>query len=326
MKSDSLWAAAAARHPVRLTPAFEALIDPDDPDDPIGRQVLPSDAELDDSVGERFDPTGDSAHAPLPGLVHRHADRVLLMPATVCPVYCRFCFRSGRLGPGHPPPNADQIDAALSYIADHPEVREVILTGGDPLMLAPNRLAAMIARLDDMGHIDVIRVHSRVPIADPMRVTPALLDAVAVERSALWLSLHVNHARELSPAARTALAALARRGIPLISQTVLLKGVNDDAVMLEALFRALVRVRVKPYYLHHLDPAPGTAHFRVGLERGQALMAELRRRLSGLALPTYVLDIPGGHGKVPVGPDYLDGSVEQGWLITDYAGRPHPYP
>jgi lysine 2,3-aminomutase len=318
--------AAAARHPVRVPPALAALIDPADPSDPIARQVVPAAAELQDGPGDRPDPTGDAAHTPLPGLVHRHADRVLLMPATICPVYCRFCFRRGRLGPGHPPPDRAELDAALAYIAAHPEIRETILTGGDPLMLAPRRLADLIARLDAIPHVDGIRVHSRVPIADPDRLTPALLDALTVRESALWLSLHTNHPRELSPPALAGIDALLARGIPLVSQTVLLKGVNDDADVLAALFRALVKARVKPYYLHHLDPAPGTGHFRVGLAEGQALMAALRRRLSGLALPAYVLDIPGGHGKVPVGPAHVAGSEAEGWTITDPDGVPHPYP
>lgn len=318
--------AAAARHPVRLSGTFAALIDPADPADPIARQVCPSAAELADAPGDRPDPTGDAAHAPLPGLVHRHPDRVLLMPTTICPVYCRFCFRRGRLGPGHPPPDRAQLDAALAYVADHPEVREAILTGGDPLMLSPRRLAGLVAGLDAIPHIDVVRLHSRVPTADPDRVTPALLEALTVRDSALWLSLHVNHPRELSSASLAAIAALIAAGIPLVSQTVLLKGVNDDPAVLAALFRALVRARVKPYYLHHLDPAPGTAQFRVGLETGRALMAALRRQVSGLALPAYVLDIPGGHGKVPVGPGHLAGSEDEGWVVTDPDGVPHAYP
>lgn len=319
-------AAAAARHPVRISPVFAGLIDPTDPADPIARQVIPSAAELEDGPDDRPDPTGDAVHAPLPGLVHRHADRVLLMPAAVCPVYCRFCFRRGRLGPGNPPPDRAQLDAALCYIAGHPEIREAILTGGDPLMLAPHRLADLVARLDAIPHVDIVRVHSRVPTADPARVTPALLDAFTVRNSVSWLSLHVNHPRELSPPALAAIEALVARGIPLVSQTVLLKGVNDDADVLAALFGALVRVRIKPYYLHHLDAAPGTAQFRVGLAQGQALMAALRRRLSGLALPAYVLDIPGGYGKVPVGPAHLAGSEEEGWVVTDSDGMRHPYP
>lgn len=322
---DSL-AAIAARHPVRITPDLAALIDPTDAADPIARQFMPTLAELDDAAGERADPTGDGAHAPLPGLVHRHGDRVLLMPVAVCPVYCRFCFRRGRLGPGHPPPDAAALHAALDYIAGQTDIREVILTGGDPLMLAPRRLAALIAQLDPLPHIDVIRVHSRVPTADPERVTPELLEALDTRDTALWVSLHVNHARELGSAARRTIAAMVGRGYPLISQTVLLRGVNDDSIALEALFRALVKLRVKPYYLHHLDLAPGTAHFHVGLERGRALMAILRQRLSGIALPTYVLDIPGGFGKVPLGPSYLEGSETEGWTVDDLAGNSHTYP
>ena len=326
MSNDDGFARVAARHPVRIPTGLAALIDPDDPGDPIARQFAPSLAELHDAAGERFDPTGDAAHTPLPGLVHRHRDRVLLMPTVICPAYCRFCFRRGRLGPGHVPPGPADLDAALAYITAHSEVREVILTGGDPLMLAPHRLRKLTHGLATLPHIDVVRVHSRVPTVDPDRVTPALIDALAMSDAALWLSLHVNHERELSAAARTAIGSLQAVGLALVSQTVLLRGVNDDLATLEALFRALVKLRVKPYYLHHLDSAPGTAHFRVGLDQGRALMVELRKRLSGLALPTYTLDIPGGFGKVPVGPDYLHSLDADGWWVTDLSGSRHRYP
>jgi lysine 2,3-aminomutase len=229
------------------------------------------------------------------------------------------------VGPGGEALSAAELDAALAYIKARPEIWEVILTGGDPLMLAPRRLGKLIAALDAIDHVGVIRIHSRVPIVDPSRVTDALLAALKPQRAALWFAVHCNHARELGPAARMALARLADAGIPLMGQTVLLAGVNDEVETLEALMRTLVSARVKPYYLHHPDLVRGTGHFRVSVERGQALMKALRGRLSGLGQPTYVLDVPGGHGKVPIGPGYL-GDDPEALLVEDAFGGRHRYP
>jgi lysine 2,3-aminomutase len=263
------------------------------------------------------------------GIVHRYPDRVLLKPLHVCPVYCRFCFRREKVGPGGEALSAAELDAALAYIQGRSEIWEVILTGGDPLMLAPRRLARLIASLDAIPHVGVIRIHSRVPIVDPSRVTDELVTALKPasrpERAALWFAVHCNHPRELGVSARAALARLADAGIPLMGQTVLLAGVNDDEDTLDALMRALVTARVKPYYLHHPDLVRGTGHFRVSIERGQALMKALRARLSGLAQPTYVLDVPGGHGKVPIGPGYL-GDDPDALLVEDVFGGQHRYP
>ncbi len=312
-------ALVAARYPVAVPPALAALIDPGNAADPIAHQILPESAELLTAVDERADPIGDAAHSPLLGLVHRYPDRVLLTPSFACAVYCRFCFRRERVGGGEAL-GGEALAAALSYIRARPEIREVILTGGDPLMLAPSRLAEIIGALDVMPHLGVIRVHSRVPVAAPERVGPELLAALQCE-TALFLAVHCNHPTELSSAVRAALRQLSRAGVVLLGQTVLLAGVNDDAATLEALMRGFIENRVKPYYLHHLDPAPGTARFRVPLERGQALMRGLLGRVSGLALPAYVLDIPGGHGKSPVGPSYL---AEDNRQITDWRGHRHP--
>ncbi len=315
----------AARYAVALTPAVAELIDPADPADPIARQYVPTAAELDTRPEEMSDPIGDAAYSPLNGLVHRYPDRVLLTPLLVCPVYCRFCFRRSRVGDGGATMTEADIDAALAYVLARPKLREVILTGGDPLMLPPARLRRLVARIAAIPHIEVVRVHSRVPLSDPGRVTPDLAAALQSGRggAAVWLAVHVNHPRELSDKARDALALLADAGVPLLSQTVLLKGVNDSAEVLDVLMRALVRNRVRPYYLHHPDLAPGTAHLRPSIAEGQALMRALRGRLSGIAQPTYVLDIPGGFGKVPVGPDYWDGGVGE---VRDPKGRTHTYP
>lgn len=300
----------AARYAVAITPDMAALIEA--PDDPIARQFLPDVRELDLAPEDLADPIGDEAHSPVKGIVHRYRDRVLLKLTHACAVYCRFCFRREAVGPG----GAGGLDpaereAAFAYIESHPEIWEVILTGGDPLVLSPRRLGETLARLAAIDHVRIVRLHSRVPVVDPQAITPELVRALRVEGLTTYLAVHANHAREFTPPARAACAALADAGIPLLGQTVLLKGVNDQAAVLEALFRAMVETRIKPYYLHHADLAPGTAHFRTSLAEGQALMRELRGAVSGLCQPTYVLDIPGGHGKVPVGPEYLrEGEVE----------------
>jgi lysine 2,3-aminomutase len=313
------------RYAIAITPAMADLIDPADPADPIARQFVPSAAELRHLPGESADPIGDRLHSPVKGIVHRYPDRVLLKPSHVCPVYCRFCFRREMVGPGAEALGADELARAYAYIRDRPEIFEVVVTGGDPLMLAPRRLAEMVAALSAIGHLGVIRFHSRVPIVDPERIDAALVSALESEKG-VFVVLHADHPRELTAAAAAAIRRLNRAGIALLSQSMLLKGVNDDPATLEALLRRLVTLRVKPYYLHQGDLAPGTAHFRTTIEAGQAVVGALRGRVSGLCQPCYVLDVPGGWGKVPIGPSYLertdDGSA---WLVTDYRGVVHRY-
>ena len=313
--------AVARRYAVAVTPHVAGLIARGAADDAIARQYLPDPAELARSPGERDDPIGDDAHSPLPGVVHRYPDRVLLMPTTACPVYCRFCFRRERVGRGGSAMSAEQIDAALAYVAARPAIREVILTGGDPMILSPRRLGAILGRAAAIPSVDVLRVHSRVPVADPARIGGALIAALGQEVP-VYVAIHCNHPSELDPAAARAIAALADAGVPLLAQTVLLRGVNDDADTLAALFRALVRHRVRPYYLHHPDLAPGTARFRLSIEEGQALVRALRGRISGLCQPTYVIDIPGGHGKIPLGPAFRDAAGG----LRDWRGNAHPDP
>ncbi|HEV7265088.1 MAG TPA: lysine-2,3-aminomutase-like protein [Falsiroseomonas sp.] len=290
-------ARVAARYAIAVTPAVAALIAA--PDDPIGRQYIPDAAELLTAPGEIADPTADAPFTPVKGVVRRYPDRALLKPLLACPVYCRFCFRREVVGPDGGLLTEAELEAALAWLATTPDIREVILTGGDPLMLSPRRLAWLVRRLSDISHLEIIRVHSRVPVADPGRVTEALAAALETEK-AFFLCVHANHAREFSDESRTALARLSRAGVPLLGQSVLLRGVNDTSQALEDLFRAMLRNRVKPYYLHQLDPAPGTARFRVPEAEGLALMAGLRGRLSGLGQPLYVKETPGGGGKVPV--------------------------
>ncbi len=317
--------AAARAMAIAITPEMAALIDRRDPHDPIARQFVPDAAETEISADELADPIGDEARSPIKGIVHRYPDRVLLKPLHACPVYCRFCFRRDKVGPGGDALSESELEAALDYIRSRREIWEVILTGGDPLMMAPRRLGLLIAALDAIDHVAVVRIHSRVPIVDPGRISDELVAALKPARASLWLGVHCNHARELTAEARAALARIADAGIPLMGQTVLLAGVNDQVDTLEALMRALVSARVKPYYLHHPDLVRGTGHFRVSIERGQALVKALRGRLSGLAQPSYVLDIPGGHGKVPIGPAYL-GDDPAALQVEDAAGRRHPYP
>ena len=321
--------AVAARYALALTADLAALIDPADPLDPVARQFVPDPAELETRPEEMADPVGDEPHSPVAGIVHRYPDRVLLKPVHVCAAYCRFCFRRETVGRGRPLAR-EQLDAALGYIRDHGEIWEVILTGGDPLVLAPRRLGEIVKALAAIEHVKIIRVHTRVPVAEPPRVTPALVRALKVPGKATYVVLHANHARELTPQARAACARFVDAGIPMLSQSVLLRGVNDDAGVLGDLMRALVECRIKPYYLHHGDLAPGTAHWRTDIEHGRRLMRALHGRLSGLCQPTYVLDIPGGHGKSPVGPCYLvqvgsaNGSTR--YEVEDFNGRRHAYP
>lgn len=319
-------AAVEARYAVAVTPAMAALIDTRDAGDPIARQFLPDVRELDHNVSERADPIGDGLKSPTPGLVHRYPDRVLLKLVAACPVYCRFCFRREMVGPGKATALTEaELADALAYVRAHPEIWEVILTGGDPLIMSPRRVAEITAALADIPHVKILRWHTRVPVVAPERVTPELVEALsAPSRKTVYVALHTNHPRELMQLARAACARLIDAGIAMVSQTVLLKGVNDNADTLAALMRALVETRVKPYYLHHGDLAPGTTHFRTTIAEGQALMRALRARLSGLALPAYVLDIPGAHGKVPIGPKYLS-AIAQGYTVLDPRGDAHAY-
>jgi lysine 2,3-aminomutase len=316
----------AERYAVAVTPAMAALIDPDDLTDPVARQFVPDLAELSTTKEERVDPIGDLAHSPVEGIVHRYPDRVLLKAVHVCPIYCRFCFRREMVGPqGLGTLSAEALQAALDYIRDHEEIWEVILTGGDPLVLSPRRLAEISEALRTIAHVKVVRFHTRVPVVEPERIDDALVRALQALGKTVYVALHANHPRELTQAARAACARLIDAGIAMVSQTVLLKGVNDDAAVLATLMRAFVEARVKPYYLHHADLAPGTSHFRLSIEDGQALIAELRGRVSGLCQPTYVLDIPGGHGKAPIGPTSLTRTGD-GHVVTDFRGGQHAYP
>ncbi len=287
----------AARYAIAIPPALQALIET--PDDAIGRQFIPDAAELITAPHESGDPVADEALSPVKGVVHRYPDRALLKPLLACPVYCRFCFRREQVGPDGGVLTPAELDAAYGYIAARPEIREVILTGGDPLILSPRRLQDILRRLADIPHVEVLRIHTRAPIADADLVTDELADALDIA-APLFVVLHANHARELTQKVTKALTKFQRRGIPILGQTVLLAGVNDSEAELADLFRAMLRARIKPYYLHQLDAAPGTARFHVPPERGRQILAALRGKISGTAIPTYIHDRPGGLGKVPL--------------------------
>ena len=318
-------ASVADRYAIGLTPAIAALIDSGDPADPIARQFIPDGRELIRDPAERDDPIGDDAKSPVRGLVHRYPDRVLIKLVSVCAVYCRFCFRRERVGPGSASLDEGELVAALEYVRARPAIWEVILTGGDPLTLSPRRLSQASGAIAAIEHVRTLRWHTRLPVAAPELVTRELARALRAEGKTAVVAVHANHPRELTAEARSACRRLAGEGIMLVSQSVLLKGVNDDADTLDALMRAFVEARVKPYYLHHGDLAPGTGHWRVPIRRGQELMRLLRTRLSGLAMPVYVLDIPGGAGKIPIGPQSIRPDGSGGYVVLDSEGGEHLY-
>ncbi len=312
----------AAQFAVKITPAMMDLIDPADIADPIAAQFMPSAEELFVHPEELADPISDQAFSPVEGIVHRHSDRVLLKLLHTCAVHCRFCFRREQIGAADNSLTPEVLDQAVDYIAQHSEIWEVILTGGDPLILSDRRLTDIVTRLNAITHVKIIRIHTRLPVVDPARITPELVAALK-GRAPVYVLLHCNHPRELTPDARSACARLVDGGIPMLSQSVLLRGVNDDPETLAELMRAFVENRIKPHYLHHADLARGTSHFRVPLAEGQQLLRSLRG-ISGLCQPSYILDIPGGHGKVPVGPDFARNKGDE-WIVEDYRGSKHAY-
>jgi lysine 2,3-aminomutase len=317
----------ADRFDVAITPDLVDLVTHGDPRDPIARQFIPSKRELTVLPEERTDPIGDDPHTPVKGITHRYPDRLLLKPVHVCAAYCRFCFRREKVGPGSESLTREEMARAIDYIREHREVWEVILSGGDPLVLPPRKIAEIVEALATIDHVRVLRIHTRVPVMDTARIDSQMLAALRHSRLTTYIVLHTNHVKELSPEARNAITRIVDAGIPMLSQTVLLRGVNDEAKTLEELFRELVVLRVKPYYLHHGDLAVGTGHFRTTLAEGQAIMRTLRQSLSGIAQPTYVLDIPGGFGKVPAGPNYVGPEDSAGQReVEDPWGRRHVYP
>lgn len=310
---------------LRITDHIAALIRGAPKNDPVAAQYLPQSAELVIAPEEDADPIGDDAHSPVKGIVHRYADRVLYKITNVCAVHCRYCFRKEMIGPGSDSLSESERKAALDYIRTTPSIWEVILTGGDPLVLSPKKLKDTIDALCAIDHVRVIRIHTRIPVADPQRVTPDLIAALNCPKP-VYMAVHINHAREITPEVERAFRALHAGGCVLLSQSVLLKGVNDDPAVLEALFRRLIELRVKPYYLHHPDLAHGTSHFRLGIQEGQAIVRRLLSRISGICRPHYMLDIPGGHGKIPLENCYVEALQDGTYSLQDYNDNQHVYP
>lgn len=308
-----------------ITPHFFSLIDRNDPDCPIRRQVVPRIEEATTAADEMLDPCGEDSSMPVPGLVHRYPDRVLLLVTDRCASYCRYCTRSRVVsGAGEQELTVD-LEGAFSYLEKHSEVRDVLLSGGDPLLLSDAKLNAILTRLRKIPSIEFVRIGTRIPIFLPQRITPELV-AMLRTHHPLWMSVHTNHPKELTQEVREALGRLADVGIPLGNQSVLLKGVNDRAEILKELFHKLLLCRVRPYYLYQCDLITGSAHLRTTIREGQDIMEQLRGYTTGYAVPTYVVDGPGGGGKIPVGPNYIVGMADDRVILKNYRGDVYEYP
>ena len=319
-------ATVEAKYATAISPTMAALIEPGNSDDPIARQFIPSLDELNVHSEELFDPIGDHAHSPVPGIVHRYRDRALLKIVSVCPVYCRFCFRREMVGPQHGGALDDAtLNAALAYLGQHPEISEVIMTGGDPLILSPRRIHDLTRRLTAIPHIRKLRWHTRVPVVTPERVTKTLAEALTATPAKVRVAIHANHPREFTAQARAACRLLNDAGVGLLSQSVLLRGINDDVATLQTLLAVFQDSGITPYYLHHGDLAPGTSHFRTSIADGMTLMAELAAAAPAGPLPSYILDLPGGHGKVPINSENFAHQPDGSYLVTNSDGQQLPY-
>jgi lysine 2,3-aminomutase len=307
--------------PMSITPYYLSLVDADDPSCPIRRQVVPSASEGREVPGDMVDPLGEVDHEVAPELVRRYPDRVLLLATDRCAVYCRFCTRSRMVGDGGGARSLEALEPAFRYIEANRELHEVIVSGGDPMVMSTPRLVAIFERLATIAHIGNVRLATRAPVTIPQRVTTELCEALRRAHPSIWVMTHFNHPKEITPESREACARLVDHGFPVMNQTVLLQGVNDDAETLERLFRGLVRMRVRPYYLLQADPVRGTGHLRTPLHRGMGILARLQGRLSGIALPKLVVDTPGGRGKVVVGPDVITGKGDGRTTLRTFRGE-----
>ena len=316
-------AMGAERFAVSVTPHFAALMNPYDPGCPIRRQVVPTAEEFVVSYGDMEDPCGEDHSSAVDGLVHRYPDRVLLLALDTCASYCRYCTRSRLVGHSALGSLPRRMEAILDYLREHSEVRDVLLSGGDPLLMSDDRLDTLLASIREIEHIEFLRIGSRVPSFLPQRITPELV--AVLRRHRVWLSLHFSHPAELTSEIAGACDLLADAGIPLGSQTVLLRGINDDAEILKQLFHGLLKIRVRPYYLYQADPVVGTSHLRTSIAKGLEIMSRLRGHTSGYAVPTYVVDAPGGGGKIALQPETV---VERGdgvWRLRNWAGEVYTY-
>lgn len=308
-----------------ITPYFFNLIDRDDPDCPIRKQVIPRAGEMQVSSEEMLDSLGEDEHSPVPGLVHRYPDRVLFLVTDRCAAYCRYCTRSRLVSNAQDYNFHPEYEQALRYIESHPEVRDVLLSGGDPLLLSDRKLEHLLARLRGIKHVEFIRIGSRIPTFLPQRITPELCDLFK-KYGAVWMSIHVNHPKECTQELKDACERLSYAGVPLGNQSVLLKGVNDDADVMKALVQRLLRMRVRPYYIYQMDLITGGSHFKVDVRKGIEIIRALRGHTTGYSVPQYVIDAPGGGGKVPVNPDYVEEITEKEVVFRNFEGKQFRYP
>ncbi|MBC7172233.1 MAG: KamA family radical SAM protein [Polyangiaceae bacterium] len=313
--------ALATGLPMAITPYYLSLCDPDDAGCPVRRQCVPRSDEAIEVPGDLRDPLGEEDHSVAPELVRRYPDRVLLLATDRCAVYCRFCTRSRIVGDGGGARSMDVLEPAFRYIEEHEDVQEVIVSGGDPLVMSTPRIARIFERLAKIEHVLYVRVATRAPVTIPQRVTDELCAALRAAHPSIWVMTHFNHPKELTEESRAACARLVDHGLPVMNQTVLLRGVNDDADTLERLFRGLTKSRVRPYYLLQADPVRGTGHLRTPLRRGIDIMAQLQGRLSGIALPKLIVDTPGGRGKVPVGPEAIVSTANGCTTLRTFRGE-----
>ncbi|MGA1843329.1 MAG: KamA family radical SAM protein [bacterium] len=309
------------RFPMAVTPYYLSLADPDDPEDPIIRQVLPSIHEIVPAAAASADPLREDENTPVKGLTHRYPDRALFVVTSVCAAYCRHCTRKRKWNDGSGGTlTAPEVTRAVAYLRSHPEIRDVLVSGGDPLTLPLPLLAYILEQVRGIPHVEIIRIGTRIPVVLPQRITPSLLD-VLEKNGPLWVNTQFNHPREVTGESAHACDLLLRRGIPVSNQTVLLRGVNDRARIIEELNRALLRIKVRPYYLFQCDPVVGTEHFRTSVWTGVTIMEHLRGRVSGLAIPHFVIDLPGGGGKVPLLPDYIVSQDDDRITFRNYEGK-----
>ncbi|MDH3652690.1 MAG: KamA family radical SAM protein [Myxococcales bacterium] len=313
--------AEASGLPISITPYYLALCHPTDPTCPIRRQCIPRAEEAIATKGDLRDPLGEEAHEVAPHLIQRYPDRVLLIATDRCGVYCRFCTRSRLVGDGGGARSMAALEPAFAWLEAHPEIHDVILSGGDPCLMSTERIARLLRRIREIEHVDYVRLATRAPVTLPQRITDELCQAIRESHERTWVMTHFNHPKELTGEARSACARLADAGLPVMNQTVLLRGVNDETHTLEALFRGLVRSRVRPYYLLQMDPVGGTGHLRTPLQRGVELMAALQGRVSGIALPKFIVDTPGGLGKVPIGPNYIVSANDGVTVLETFRGE-----
>jgi len=316
---------AGAKLPVGITPYYMALISPDNPDQPLRRTVIPRTAEFVRSPGEADDPLSEDQDSPVPGIVHRYPDRVLFLVHDFCSTYCRYCTRSRVVGHGELKSSFDRLELGLDYIRRTPTVRDVLLSGGDPLTLSDEKLDWLLAELRKIPHVEFLRIGTKVPVVLPQRITPQLC-RVLRRYHPLWMSIHFTHPDECSPEVYGACGRLADAGIPLGSQTVLLKGINDNVETMKRLVHELLKMRVKPYYLYQCDPISGSSHFRTPVSKGLEIIEGLRGHTSGYAVPTFVIDAPGGGGKIPLQPNYVVGRDGDDLLLRNYEGGIFRYP